>query len=346
MQTDTDDMKYDMPSHFEVLEVRRALHKGRVADPDVDKAWERFRQTLEADRQSSEESETVRPARSAMLRWVVGIAAGLLLLLGLTAFLKPHDRGHVQVFTADNASQQLTITADDGTPQVTTEKALAFNRPVRRTEHIRMMQVSNPRGKVSRVVLPDGSVVWLNADSHLSFPERFYGASREVSLSGEAYFEVRHDQRHPFIVTTESMTTTVHGTVFDVCAYSSKDARVTLLEGSVAVRNTSGDEQFIRPGQMAKVAADGNLSCQEVDTYPISQWKEGFFYFADTRMIDIMRELGRWYNVNVVFESEQFMNVRLHFVAGHNESLATILGRINELTSARISLKDDVVTVK
>lgn len=64
MQTDTDDMKYDMPSHFEVLEVRRALHKGRVADPDVDKAWERFRQTLEADSQSSDEVETVRPARA------------------------------------------------------------------------------------------------------------------------------------------------------------------------------------------------------------------------------------------------------------------------------------------
>lgn len=346
MQTDTDDMKYDMPTSFEVLEVRRALHKGRVADPDADKAWERFRQTLEVNSRSADLSNRPHFVWGGTLRRVVGIAAGLLLLLGLALFLKPEDGDKVQVFTADNASQELTITVDDGTPQLATEKSLAFNRPVQRTEHIRMMQVSNPRGKVSLVVLPDGSVVWLNADSHLCFPERFYGSSREVSLSGEAYFDVKHDKRHPFIVTTETMTTTVHGTVFDVCAYSSKDARVTLLEGSVAVRNTAGNEQFIRPGQMAKVSADGSLSCQEVDTYPISQWKEGFFYFSDNRMIDIMRELGRWYNVNIVFENEQAMNVRLHFVADHTESLATILGRLNELTFAHISLKDDVVTVK
>ena len=375
MQTDNEDNMQGMPTDFEILEVRRALHKGRVADPDADKAWERFRQTLvglpmaQGNDLDAEESNATSGSNNSLpvdsvtetsehrlwysrqrvlslLRIVGAVAAVALLAVVLYPLLHHTEDNGIEVYSATTGTQDITLTADDGTPQVVKGKSLAFNRPIQRTERIRMMNVSNPRGKVCRVVLPDGTAVWLNADSHLSFPERFTGRTRDVSLSGEAYFEVQKDVRHPFVVTTESMTTTVHGTVFDVCAYSSRDTRVTLFEGSVAVKGTQGDEQFIRPGQVAVANADGTVACTGCDTYPVAQWKDGFFYFSDNRLIDIMRELGRWYNVNVVFESEQAMNLRLHFVAEHTESLAAIISRMNELGVAHVSLKDDVVSVR
>ncbi len=345
MQTDNDDMLSGMPSDFEVLEVRRALHLGRVDHPDVDKAWEHFRQTLEPESEVAEEPSASRFNRPIILKIIAAAAAVAVLVLAITPLLKGRKTNSVEVFSAVDGAQQVTLTADNGTPQVVQGKTLAFNRPIQRTEHIRMMEVSNPRGKVSRVILPDGSTVWLNADSHLSFPERFVGNTREVGLSGEACFDVKHDSRHPFVVTTTNMVTTVHGTVFDVCAYSAKSARVTLLEGSVSVKNKDGAERFIKPGQMAQVSADGNMQLSDVDTYGVTQWTEGFFYFGNSRLADMMMELGRWYNVNIVFENEQAMDLRLHFVAEHKDNLATIISRINELGIVNVSLEDDVVTI-
>lgn len=342
MQTEPDDMLHDMPTDFEVLEVRRAMLQGRAAEPEVDEAWLRFRRQMER-----EEVKAVSVSRPTVVwRYLLYVAAGMLLLLGLTVCLKSQHNGRTQVFTADSKQQSLTISADDGSKVTVADDVLDFNTPATPPRHIRMLEVSNPRGKVSRVVLPDGSTVWLNAESHLSFPECFTGKTRDVSLSGEAYFEVKHDTRHPFVVTTETMVTTVHGTVFDVRAYSSKDACVALVEGSVAVKTSHGDEHFIKPGQMAMLSAEGNFTFSNVDTYSLSQWTEGFFYFENSRLVDIMMELGRWYNVNIVFEDEASMNLRLHFVAEHKDSLAAIVKRINELSSARVSLADDVLTVK
>ncbi len=345
MVTKNDDMLSDMPSDFEVLEVRRALNRGRVDTPDVDKAWERFRQTIEEDPSFGNETPVSRFNRPLLLKLIVAAAAVAVLAVLFLPVLKEKKDKSIEVFTAVAGTQQVTVTTDDGKPQVVKGKPLVFNRPVARTERISMLEVSNPRGQVSRVVLPDGSTVWLNADSHLSFPERFVGGTREVGLSGEAYFDVKHDPRHPFVVTTANMVTTVHGTVFDVCAYSSKTPRVTLLKGSVSVKNTNGAECFIKPGQMAQVSEDGNIRLSAADTYAATQWTEGFFYFDNCRFVDIMMELGRWYNVSVVFENEQTMDLNLHFVAEHSDSLSTIVSRLNDLGITRVSIKDDVMVV-
>lgn len=346
MLTNNDDMFSCMPSDFEVLEVRRALHRGRVATPDVDKAWERFRETIIEEPAVESEQPVSRFNRPLILKVIAAAAAVAMFVVLLTPVLKAKKDKSIEVFTAVAGTQQVTVTTDDGTPQVVKGKSLAFNRPVSRTERIRMLEVSNPRGKVSRVVLPDGSTVWLNADSHISFPERFVGGTRDVGLSGEAYFDVKHDPSHPFVVTTANMVTTVHGTAFDVCAYSSNNTHVTLLRGSVSVRNTNGTEEcFIKPGQMAQVSDGGKIKLSDADTYAATQWTEGFFYFDNCRFVDMMMELGRWYNVSVVFENEQSMGVNLHFVAEHSDSLSTIVSRINDLGIANVSIKDDVMIV-
>ena len=189
-------------------------------------------------------------------------------------------------------------------------------------------------------------MVWLNADSKISFPEEFNGKERNVAVAGEAYFEVTKDAQHPFIVKTEYFTTTVHGTSFNVCAYSAKEAHVTLVSGSVAVKTNDGPEEFITPGQMASLTEESAMSIKNVDIYPLIQWKEGFFYFERDRLVDIMMELGRWYNVNIVFEHEADMNRQLHFVAEHSDSLKDIVRRLNDLGIAKFKLNKDIISIE
>ena len=97
---------------------------------------------------------------------------------------------------------------------------------------------------------------------------------------------------------------------------------------------------------MAKWNADGTMTISDVDVYPLTQWKDGFFYFNNDRLIDIMLELGRWYNVSIVFEHEEDMNRRLHFVAEHSQSLRDIIKHLNNLSVVKIEMKKDHVSVE
>lgn len=341
-----------MPSVFEELEVRRALNRGRLEEPDVNAEWAKFRRGLEIEEDSyieDEQEDESTDHRKLFFSFIAGVAAAILVILLLFPFGK--GSSSVEVFTANKNEKDIVMTSDEGEMTVVKNtKNLAFNQtPSQVTtlfRKVKMMEISTPRGKDCELTLPDGSKVWLNADSKISFPERFVGQERNVKIEGEAYFEVTKDAERPFVVTTDYLTTTVHGTVFNVNAYSAKTASVTLLNGSVAVKPTNGKEQLITPGQTAQCDAQGGLHVSEVDTYPLTQWKEGFFYFNNERLLDIMMELGRWYNVSVVFEHEEDMNLRLHFVAEHKESLRDILKRINDLGVVKVSMEKDHVSVE
>lgn len=206
--------------------------------------------------------------------------------------------------------------------------------------------MTTPRGKDCHLTLSDGTRVWLNADSKLEFPEQFRGARRTVRLSGEAYFEVAKDSRHPFVVETEYLTTTVLGTSFNVRAYTVSDASVTLVEGRVQVASPSVRKPVVlKPGQRLDVVGS-RFSMNTVNTYAYTQRKEGFFYFPDDTMRQIMVELGRWYNKAVVFEDASHMNLRLHFVAERTQSLAEIVNSLSEMDGVDIELGSNEIVVK
>lgn len=206
--------------------------------------------------------------------------------------------------------------------------------------------MTTPRGKDCHLTLSDGTRVWLNADSKLEFPEQFRGARRTVRLSGEAYFEVAKDSRHPFVVETEYLTTTVLGTSFNVRAYTVSDASVTLVEGRVQVASpTVRKPVVLKPGQRLDVVGS-RFSMNTVNTYAYTQRKEGFFYFPDDTMRQIMVELGRWYNKAVVFEDASHMNLRLHFVAERTQSLAEIVNSLSEMDGVDIELGSNEIVVK
>jgi ferric-dicitrate binding protein FerR (iron transport regulator) len=162
----------------------------------------------------------------------------------------------------------------------------------------------NPRGsRVIDMALADGSHVWLNAGSSVTYPVAFAGNERKVSVEGEAYFEVAHDASKPFIVSKGKMDVRVLGTRFNVNAYDDEaDIRITLLQGSVQVTNY----QFaaaIKPGEQAIVKA-GNIDVKgSVDLEQVMSWKEGYFRMKGTDLASLMRQVARWYDVQVEYEN-------------------------------------------
>jgi len=155
-----------------------------------------------------------------------------------------------------------------------------------------------PRGGKYQVRLPDGSKVWLNAASTLKYPVSFNEREeRRVELSGEAYFNIAHNKSQPFVVKTTKQEVTVLGTEFNVSAYPDEmKTTTTLLKGSVRVK--AGNLAMLKPGQQT-ILSDGNLLVQTADTEGTIGWKNGMFLFYRTDMRTIMRQLGRWYNIEV-----------------------------------------------
>jgi ferric-dicitrate binding protein FerR (iron transport regulator) len=170
--------------------------------------------------------------------------------------------------------------------------------------------LENPKGsKVINMVLIDGTKVWLNAGSSLVYPVVFIGDKRKVAITGEAYFEVAKNPAKPFLVDVETKTggageIEVLGTHFDVNAYSEEpDIKTTLLEGSVKIKRQNA-VQTISPGQQAVLTAGGIKLEKNVDLLQVMAWKDGFFLFNDIDIHALMRQVARWYDVDVNFEGD------------------------------------------
>lgn len=165
--------------------------------------------------------------------------------------------------------------------------------------------LTTPLGGQYAITLADGTRVWLNSASSLSFPSAFNGSERKVELVGEAYFEVAKSRRQPFRVMVNGSEVTVLGTHFNIMAYADEDAvQTTLLEGSVKVRNERGSS-LLKPGQQAQVkGADAIRVREDVDTEQVLAWKNGLFQFEKTRIETIMRQLARWYGIEVVYNGK------------------------------------------
>ncbi|HEV7382487.1 MAG TPA: FecR domain-containing protein, partial [Dyadobacter sp.] len=174
--------------------------------------------------------------------------------------------------------------------------------------------ISTPAGGQYRVVLPDGSKVWLNAASSLNYPAVFTGPVRSVSVTGECYFEIAKDAGHPFIVQiADKQKITVLGTHFNVSAYTNDDQiSITLLEGSVKVSEhsrtagNSGKEIRLMVGEQATMGKDGVFSKKDVDVNQAVAWKEGLFYFQNADVPTVLRQIERWYNVRVVYNAADY----------------------------------------
>lgn len=162
-----------------------------------------------------------------------------------------------------------------------------------------------PRGGQFRLTLPDGTKIWLNAVSSLTYPVAFSGKERTVELQGQAYFEIAQQPDKPFRVKVRDMEIQVLGTHFDVMAYSDEQTiNTTLVEGALLVRQ-GAITQRLRPGQQAvRNNATNALTVQPADIDKVTAWKSGFFEFDDADLPAILRQVSRWYDVEIADETK------------------------------------------
>ena len=191
--------------------------------------------------------------------------------------------------------------------------------------------LSNPRGsKVIEMQLSDGSHVWLNAGSSITYPVAFVGNERKVEITGEAYFEVTHNSIMPFKVGKGDLSILVLGTHFNVNAYDDEEnIKITLLEGSVRVSNDA-DSRTIKPGEQVMAVSHSPLAIHySPDLEEIMAWKEGSFHFEDGDLNSILKEFARWYDVEIIYEGP--VKKRKFFVmVNRSRTLKSVLGMLQD----------------
>jgi len=258
--------------------------------------------------------------------------ATLTLANGTTISLDDAANGQI----AKQAGVKITKTADGQI--VYQAEATGQNQAVQNT-------VTTPNGGQYKIILPDGTNVWLNAASSITYPTVFKGAEREVTLNGEGYFEVTKNKAMPFRVKSALQTIEVLGTHFNVNAYGDEALlKTTLLEGSVKVTSAT-NSILIVPGEQAVIGRTGNgtISKQQVDLDKEVAWKNGVFSFADEDIREVMRQVSRWYDIDVVYEGD--MPTEKFFGEISRSSKLTDVFKILELNNMKFSVEGKTVKV-
>lgn len=208
--------------------------------------------------------------------------------------------------------------------------------------------LSVPHGGEYHLLLADGTTVHLNAGSELRYPVAFAAAERKVQLKGEAWFEVAKDAERPFYVETDEVSIRVYGTAFNVNTHGLRTTETVLVEGEIGISGKgSAGERRMRPGQLA--ACDhrsGEITFREVDVRKYIAWKDGEFCFNDDTLEEILEELGRWYDVKVVFRSAGKKDIQFSGHLKRYENIRKILGAISESTGIVFQVSDRMIIVE
>ena len=215
-----------------------------------------------------------------------------------------------------------------------------------------MNKIIVPTGGEYNLILSDGTWVYLNAESVITYPQKFVGEKREVTLEGEAYFQVTASKEHPFIVKTKDMDVLVTGTEFNVKAYPDElNVQTTLLRGKVAVfAGIDKKEKIeIEPNQQAEWSRENvKLQVREVDPDLFVAWKNGQFLFRQDRLEDIMKTLARWYDMEVFYLDESIKNMAFAGKLDRSEDITPILNvlRATDKLTVEVNGKRIVLGVK
>ncbi|MFA6083232.1 FecR family protein [Mucilaginibacter sp.] len=190
--------------------------------------------------------------------------------------------------------------------------------------------LSTARGETYKVNLPDGTQVWLNAASSLTYPTVFTNKIRKVELKGEGYFEVAKNKEKPFVVDANGVEIKVLGTHFNVSAYfDDQTITTTLIEGSIQMRHDH-NVVLIKPGQQGVTAIDrGDISVQSADTEQAMAWTNGDFSFKDASIKDVMKIASRWYDVDVEYVGNNIKQKRLRGTVSRYKNITELLNNIS-----------------
>jgi ferric-dicitrate binding protein FerR (iron transport regulator) len=256
------------------------------------------------------------------LLWYSSGAAVILLLIGFSLLHSPEE--HTDLPDKELIVGELLSSQD--IQLITSEESISFQNDVEVTLNkegtAEIIQSNNesstiqiardkfnslivPYGKRTTLTLADGSKVWLNSGSVLEFPAQFGGKNREIRLtSGEMYIEVAPDDEKAFRVQTAHFSVQVYGTKFNISTYSGSPQSVVLVEGSVGLQSKGRKELFISPSEKAVYSENGAFDTQIVDVAQYISWKDGYLSFDKTPMTEVLRQIGRYYNLSFDFEND------------------------------------------
>lgn len=204
-----------------------------------------------------------------------------------------------------------------------------------------------PRGGEYKIVLDDGTEIWLNSASELKYPAHFVGNERRVCLVGEAYFQVARNEAAPFIVETRDLDVKVLGTSFNVSAYEDEEnSHATLVEGRVEVNDKiNGEKVTLTPGEQALLQGK-EMVVREVNTKLYSMWRLDRFTFASEDMEGVIRKLSRWYNVNFFFSNSSMKQKRFTGSLPKYSDISQVLKMIEMTTDIKFQVKGNTIIIQ
>lgn len=298
-----------------------------------------------------------------VLYYVWRVAAAVILMLCATAVMKYYTTSPVTPVIAKmpaGSNRAILTLADGGVVAldaahngvvsrqggaVVTKTGSALDYSNTATEKAVMHTLSTPPGSQFELRLPDGSKVWLNSASSLIFPTAFTGSERVVKLRGEAYFEITQDVKRPFKVNASEVTVEVLGTSFNVNAYTD-EAQVLTTLATGKVRVAAGKASvLLTPGEQAVTTqATGSTTSRMADIRKVTAWKNGMFEFNDADLPAILREIARWYNVQIVYQTTA---VPYHYGGGigRNQQLQDVLDMLEASGPNKFRVQGNTVYV-
>ena len=216
-----------------------------------------------------------------------------------------------------------------------------------KTDELVYNTVTTDKGRQWRLTLPDGSKVWLNAQSSIHYPLNFTDKERVVEIAGEVFFEVVHNSKKPFKVKVGNKVIADIGTSFNINAYADEsDMKTTLIEGSLSISNTRTNipPTILEPGQQAVVNSTGFIRVnQHQDLDEVMAWKNGMFNFNETNIENIMRQIGRWYDLDIEY-SGKITTETFSGMVSRNKSLIQVL-KVLEQASIKFKIEGKKIIV-
>ncbi|RDC54958.1 DUF4974 domain-containing protein [Pedobacter chinensis] len=216
------------------------------------------------------------------------------------------------------------------------------------TDDSKLNTITTPNGGEWEIRLPDGSSVWLNAASSLKYPLNISKSKvRLVELTGEAYFEVKKDKEHPFIVKTDKQKLEVLGTHFNINSYADElVTKTTLFEGRVRISAINDPSRFelLAPGEQSILSSKG-IDVKTVDVDEAIAWKNGYFMFNNERQETILKKIARWYNVQIEYMDPEAKDVMYYGTVSRFEKISKVLRKFEQTGEVRYDIKDNKVLV-
>ncbi|WP_367331052.1 FecR family protein [Sphingobacterium multivorum] len=288
-------------------------------------------------------------------------AAAVFLFFSLTLLLYRYYQSRqsiletVTMATADiePGKDQATLTFDDGqvidlegkTVKSDASGVTYLDGKAVSASKMQFATLTTPRKGQYKAVLPDGTTVWLNAESKLKYPTKFAGAERLVELEGEGYFEVKHNASSPFIVESKGQRVKVLGTKFNINSYANEEySRTTLISGSVELRNLQNELLVrLKPGEQGRFVL-GGIDVKKVDAESFIGWTENEFQFKGAQLVEVLRQLERWYDIDVDYKNVP--STKVYATISRDKKLTSVLYALGEITDLNFKMSGRRIEIK